>query len=112
MPSDDDESGSISRPWIGTRYPELRLLTLGENLNDHGGFEAIQLCVEDARAEVATGRNKRPHSRMRRRLNTRSIPHTPMKFSRNAGRRATSYRLASFCRETLVALVGQGVPML
>lgn len=44
----EGEKSFISAPWVGDKYPGVGLLFLGTNLNDFGGFGAIEWCVNDA----------------------------------------------------------------
>lgn len=46
----------ISAPWVGKHYSESGLLFLGKNLNECGGFPAIETCIRDASYNVE--RNK------------------------------------------------------
>jgi hypothetical protein len=40
-PKDDDPRGTISVPWVGSRYEESRLLVVGENFDEYGGRTAF-----------------------------------------------------------------------
>lgn len=58
FPSDNDQWSHISRPWVGKAYQELRLLVIGENLNECGGFDTIQLLTALAKKEILSGRRQ------------------------------------------------------
>jgi hypothetical protein len=52
------EIASISSPWVGPRYKELRLLVLGINFNEAGGEGGTRELIEGARAELRQSRWK------------------------------------------------------
>jgi hypothetical protein len=58
FPPDDDQWAHLSRPWIGNAYHELRLLAIGENLNEYGGFDAVQVLTQLAKNEILSGRRR------------------------------------------------------
>jgi hypothetical protein len=49
---DESERTKIPHPWIGEKFQELKLLCLGINMNDHGGFSACHNLIEEAREEL------------------------------------------------------------
>lgn len=58
-PPNDEEWSKISRPWVGSKYSDLRLVAVGVNLNECGGFDALSMLLETAREEmVSTGRKR------------------------------------------------------
>ena len=58
FPPDDEESSHISRPWVGPRYEELRLATIGVNLNGYGGLDALVDLTEEAKEKISDGWRK------------------------------------------------------
>ena len=48
----------ISRPWVGSRYKELRILAIAINMNGYGGLNAAVELVEGARKEMCEGTRK------------------------------------------------------
>jgi hypothetical protein len=54
-PPEDQGWSSITRPWVGPRYEELRLVVVGENFNEYGGLEALVELTEEAKVLIAEG---------------------------------------------------------
>lgn len=52
---DEGEWTKISHPWIGEKFQELKLLCLGINMNNFGGFSACCDLVNDACDEMNKG---------------------------------------------------------
>jgi hypothetical protein len=58
-PPSEKECSKISRPWVGSKYCDLRLVAVGENLYECGGFDALSTLVKTANKEmVQTGRKR------------------------------------------------------
>jgi len=54
-PPEDKGWSSISRPWVGPKYNELRLVVIGENFNEYGGLDALVELSEEAKDLIAEG---------------------------------------------------------
>src|SRR4030042_3727589 len=59
-PNELDYWNSIYAPYFGAKYEETRLLVVAENMNECGGWNAIDELVRDAKKEIFDG-----HSRVR-----------------------------------------------
>ncbi len=58
-PPSEKECSKISRPWVGSKYSDLRLVVVGINLFEDGGFNELSILVKKAREEmVSTGRKR------------------------------------------------------
>lgn len=58
-PEDGSEkSDHISRPWVGSGYKDLKLVVVGINMNEAGGFNKMVDLVEKARIEIQEGRRR------------------------------------------------------
>ena len=55
IPPDHDDWSHISQPWKGSRYEELRLVAIGENLNEYGGLNALAELTEEAKDLILKG---------------------------------------------------------
>lgn len=55
----DDRSWIISRPWIGRNYNSLKILFVGININNHGGYVGPEQLVKLAKKELK--RRKKKH---------------------------------------------------
>lgn len=55
-PPDTNEQSHISRPWVGPRFGDLRIVAIGENLNGYGGLNALVELAEEAKELIAQGR--------------------------------------------------------
>lgn len=55
FPPDDDGISHICKPWIGPEYNKLRLVAIGENLNEYGGMDALIELTEEAKELIAAG---------------------------------------------------------
>jgi hypothetical protein len=51
-----DRWAYISAPYIGSKYDIHKIMFLGKNLNEWGGFDALNICIEKERKK--TNRNK------------------------------------------------------
>lgn len=51
----EDERAKIYHPYIGEKYQDLKLLCLGINMNNYGGFDACDNLVKKARDEMENG---------------------------------------------------------
>lgn len=52
------DHNSIYRPWIGKDYNKARLLVIGLNLNNYGGYDASRELFEQAKREISEGKIK------------------------------------------------------
>lgn len=48
--------GEIYRPWIGPKYATTRMVVIGENFNDHGGFDEAENLISWAIPRLAQGK--------------------------------------------------------
>ena len=55
---DEEHCSHIYLPWIGNKYDELKLLILGINMNEYGGYYAESSLVGGAIRELSMGRRK------------------------------------------------------
>jgi hypothetical protein len=55
VPPKDNDWCTISYPWVGPRYEELRLVAIGENLNEYGGLNALVELIEEAKDLILNG---------------------------------------------------------
>jgi hypothetical protein len=55
IPPDHNDWSQISKPWRGPRYEELRLVAIGENLNEYGGLNALAELTEEAKDLILDG---------------------------------------------------------
>lgn len=55
FPLETGAASHIARPWVGGRYDLGRVLVLGENLNEHGGYPAIVELAGAAQNAVRDG---------------------------------------------------------
>lgn len=55
FPPEDQGWSSITQPWVGHRYEELRLVVIGENFNECGGFDALVELTGKAKDLIADG---------------------------------------------------------
>lgn len=55
VPPDDNDWSIVSQPWVGSRYEELRLVAIGENLNEYGGLNALVELIEEAKELILDG---------------------------------------------------------
>lgn len=49
---------TIAKPWIGKHYKRTRLLVIGENMNDYGGYDAAINLVNCSKEEIKKGHIK------------------------------------------------------
>ncbi len=57
-PDPASTTSHIARPWVGALYSRLRLLVLGINLYEYGGYTALSDLVTGARKQLVTGRRR------------------------------------------------------
>jgi hypothetical protein len=63
FPPDDDKISHICQPWIGSEYDKLKLVVIGENLNEYGGIDSLIELTNEAKDLIAEGdRRVRFHS--------------------------------------------------
>lgn len=54
----DDGFWTVTRPWIGARYSELRLLAIGINMNQYGSYEGAINLINQTKIEIKQGKRK------------------------------------------------------
>lgn len=57
-PACGSERSHAYLPWIGPHYTATRLVVVGENLYEHGGWEAMRSLVSQAKAYLVEGRRR------------------------------------------------------
>lgn len=56
MPDSNDEFWTVTRPWIGENYSELKLLIFGENFNEYGSYYGAIKNITEAKKQLKNER--------------------------------------------------------
>lgn len=55
MPKPTDNFWTITKPWVGDKYQTKRILIVGENMNEYGGYEGAVDLTNWAREQIENG---------------------------------------------------------
>jgi hypothetical protein len=58
VPKETGDRAGISRPYIGAHYDEARIVFIGINMNDAGGYLKLQALTEEAKTALEQGKKR------------------------------------------------------